>query len=66
MEFSKYYSIEFLRGILALTVAICHFLLMCYENTNFEIISSLSVEVFFIISGFVLAPQILKIFNTKT
>lgn len=66
MVFSKYYSIEFLRGILALTVAACHYLLINSENINFEIISSLSVEIFFIISGFVLAPQILKIFNIST
>ncbi len=65
MEFSKYYSIEFLRGILALIVATCHFLLINSENINFEVISSLSVEIFFVISGFVLAPQILRIFNTS-
>ena len=35
-------------------------------NINFEIISSISVEVFFIISGFVLAPQIIKIIKSDT
>lgn len=59
------YSIEFLRGVLAITVAICHFYLSKVDNIHLELISSLSVEIFFVISGFVLAPQIIKIFETN-
>ena len=57
------YSIEFLRGILATTVAICHYYLSYIGSFHLELISSLSVEIFFVISGFVLAPQIIKIFE---
>jgi len=59
------YSIEFLRGLLATTVAICHLYLSQNNNIHLETISSLCVEVFFIISGFVLAPQLIKVFNTN-
>ena len=57
------YSIEILRGILATNVAICHYYLSYFNNIHLELISSLSVEIFFVISGFVLAPQIIKIFE---
>lgn len=57
------YSIELLRGILATNVAICHYYLSYFNNIHLELISSLSVEIFFVISGFVLAPQIIKIFE---
>ena len=59
------YSIEILRGILATSVAICHYYLSYFNNIHLELISSLSVEIFFVISGFVLAPQIIKIFESK-
>ena len=57
------YSIELLRGILATSVAICHYYLSYFNSIHLELISSLSVEIFFVISGFVLAPQIIKIFE---
>lgn len=59
------YSIELLRGILATNVAICHYYLSYFNNIHLELISSLSVEIFFVISGFVLAPQIIKIFESN-
>jgi len=59
------YSIELLRGILATNVAICHYYLSYLNNIHLELISSLSVEIFFVISGFVLAPQIIKIFESN-
>lgn len=47
-----------------MTVAICHFILSNDNGTPLlEEISSLSVEYFFVLSGFVLAPQIIKIFT---
>ncbi len=62
----RYSNIDQLRFIAAFTVAITHLIISRNGyNLNLEIISSISVEVFFIISGFVLAPQILKIFESK-
>ena len=62
----RYSNIDQLRFIAALSVAIAH-LIISQEglNLNLEILSSISVEIFFIISGFVLAPQILKVAQSK-
>ena len=58
--------IDLLRFIAAFTVAISHlFINKAGINVNLEIISSMAVEVFFIISGFVLAPQIIKLTEKK-
>ncbi len=62
MNSERYSSIDQLRFIAAITVAISHLIITSTgNNLKLEIISSIAVEVFFIISGFVLAPQILKI-----
>jgi peptidoglycan/LPS O-acetylase OafA/YrhL len=53
-------SLDFVRGAAAVCVAGAHF---CVSRgvaaDEFEIVSTLAVEVFFVLSGFVLAPQIL-------
>ncbi|MBR0753885.1 acyltransferase [Bradyrhizobium jicamae] len=53
-------SLDFLRGTAALAVAVPHFL-MAHEiaPAAAETISILGVEIFFVLSGYVLAPQIL-------
>ena len=59
-------SLDLLRGIAAFSVAIPHFLL--FSNTfaeGCEIVSILAVEVFFTLSGFVLAPQILNCMSSQ-
>jgi peptidoglycan/LPS O-acetylase OafA/YrhL len=62
----RYSNIDQLRFIAALTVAMSHLMISANgSNLNLEILSSISVEVFFIISGFVLAPQILKVAKSK-
>ena len=62
MIVKRYSSIDQLRFIAALSVAISHLIITNNGfDLNLEIISSISVEVFFIISGFVLAPQIIRI-----
>tara|TARA_B100000927_G_C16449146_1_gene463067 strand:- start:462 stop:1499 length:1038 start_codon:yes stop_codon:yes gene_type:complete len=62
----RYSNIDQLRFIAAFSVAITHLIISRNGyNLNLEIISSISVEVFFVISGFVLAPQILKVFESK-
>lgn len=62
----RYSNIDQLRFIAAMTVAIAHLIISKNGlNLSLEILSSISVEVFFIISGFVLAPQILKVAQSK-
>ena len=59
---SRNSSIDLLRFLAASLVAFSHMIIF-YQgiNLNIEIISSISVEIFFIISGFVLAPQIINL-----
>ena len=58
----RYSSIDLLRFIAASSVAFTHLIILNSNSSlNLEIISSISVEVFFIISGFVLAPQIIAL-----
>jgi peptidoglycan/LPS O-acetylase OafA/YrhL len=55
-------SLDLLRGVSALAVAIPHFFLL--SDTPFvvgEILAVIAVEVFFVLSGFVLAEQILLV-----
>src|SRR5947209_8383402 len=60
-------ALDALRGMAALSVAIPHFFMSKYPgNPTLEFISVLGVEVFFILSGFVLAPQILFCLQEQT
>lgn len=53
-------SLDALRGVAAFAVAIPHFFMYGYgSGAAAETISILGVEIFFVLSGFVLAPQIL-------
>ena len=62
----RYSGIDFLRFLAAYTVAVTHLIINHYQTSlKLEIISSMAVEVFFIISGFVLAPQIIKLVSEK-
>jgi peptidoglycan/LPS O-acetylase OafA/YrhL len=53
-------AFDLLRGIAALSVAIPHFILLNSKAGWAESVSVLAVEVFFVLSGFVLGPQILR------
>jgi peptidoglycan/LPS O-acetylase OafA/YrhL len=60
-------SLDLVRGIAALCVAVPHFLI--YRNVGGPLLESLSViavEVFFLLSGFVLAPQILLVLSARS
>jgi len=53
-------SLDLLRGVAALSVAIPHYVML--GSTDWpaaNVISILAVEIFFVLSGFVLAPQLL-------
>jgi peptidoglycan/LPS O-acetylase OafA/YrhL len=53
-------SLDFLRGIAALSVAIPHFFMAQRIGEQVaETVSILGVEIFFVLSGYVLAPQII-------
>ncbi|WP_407122830.1 acyltransferase family protein [Bradyrhizobium sp. STM 3561] len=59
-------SLDFLRGSAAFAVAVPHFYMHFYPDSTFgETISILGVEVFFVLSGFVLAPQIFEFCISK-
>jgi len=63
----RVHSLDLLRGIAASAVAVPHFLL--YRGMGgepAEAMSVLAVEVFFVLSGFVLAPQILLITQNRS
>jgi peptidoglycan/LPS O-acetylase OafA/YrhL len=53
-------SLDLLRGLAAIAVAVPHYVIMDeQEHMVVEAVSVLAVEIFFVLSGFVLAPQIL-------
>ncbi len=67
MDFNNkhYHSLDLLRGISGYGVAICHFHAFVHQSTFFEYFSFLFVEFFFILSGFVLYPQLMEVLNNK-
>lgn len=63
---TKYVSLEYVRGFAALTVSISHYLLRSEYSPNYELFTVLAVELFFPLSGFVLAPQIISLMSEKS
>ncbi|HTK14298.1 MAG TPA: acyltransferase [Xanthobacteraceae bacterium] len=54
-------SLDLLRGLAAYSVAVPHFFIYnAVGDKYFESVSVLAVEIFFVLSGYVLAPQILQ------
>ncbi len=53
-------ALDLLRGTAALSVAVPHFIMLNSAADWAETVSVLAVEVFFVLSGFVLGPQILR------
>ena len=60
-----YYSLDLFRGFCGYGVAISHFCAFVFNNLYMEYLSILFVEFFFVLSGFVLYPQLLKVLNEK-
>jgi peptidoglycan/LPS O-acetylase OafA/YrhL len=58
-------ALDLLRGLAAASVAIPHFLVYGGGPAALETLSIVSVEVFFVLSGFVLAPQILLVLERR-
>ncbi len=61
----KINSLDLLRGIAGYGVAITHYLFFVKEKINFEYYSYIFVEIFFILSGFVLFKQLNKVYLEK-
>jgi len=59
-------SLDLLRGVAAVAVAIPHYLVLLDVQAAYaEIISIMAVEIFFGLSGFVLAPQIIACLRSQ-
>jgi len=65
MDHRKFYGLDLLRGIAGYGVAITHYLYFVQKSINFEYYSFLFVEIFFVLSGFVLSNQLIKIYKEK-
>jgi peptidoglycan/LPS O-acetylase OafA/YrhL len=60
-------SLDLLRGVAATAVAIPHYLVLRNVHADYaEIVSIMSVEIFFGLSGFVLAPQIIACLRSQS
>jgi peptidoglycan/LPS O-acetylase OafA/YrhL len=65
MKTNKIHSLDLYRGICGYGVAITHFYVYLYQDLFSEYFSLLFVEWFFVLSGFVLYPQLIKVLNDK-
>jgi len=65
MSTNKIHSLDLFRGVCGYGVAITHFYAYLYQDLFFEYYSLLFVEWFFVLSGFVLYPQLVKVLNNK-
>ena len=65
MNNNKINSLNLFRGIAGYGVAISHFYYFIFDSTFFQFLSIFFVEFFFVLSGFVLYPQIIKIYKNS-
>jgi peptidoglycan/LPS O-acetylase OafA/YrhL len=63
---THYYSLDLFRGFCGYGVAICHLYAFAYGSEFMEYLSLVFVEFFFVLSGFVLYPQLLKVIDKKS
>ena len=64
-ETKHLYSLDLFRGFCGYGVAFCHLQAFIFKNVQMEYLSLLFVEFFFVLSGFVLYPQLIKILDNK-
>ena len=64
-EIKHFHSLDLFRGFCGYGVAFCHLQAFVYKNVHMEYLSLLFVEFFFVLSGFVLYPQLLRILDDK-
>ena len=65
MYSNKINSLDLFRGIAGYGVAISHFYYYFFDLNFFQFASIFFVEFFFVLSGFVLYPQLLKVYSNK-
>ena len=65
MDNKKFYGLDLLRGIAGYGVAITHYFYFVQKKLDFEYYSFLFVEIFFVLSGFVLSNQLIKIYKDR-
>ncbi len=58
-------SLDLFRAIAGYGVAVCHFYYYIFDKLNFQFYSLFFVEFFFVLSGFVLYPQLIKVHENK-
>ena len=61
----KFFGLDLLRGIAGYGVAITHYFYFVQKKLDFEYYSFLFVEIFFVLSGFVLSNQLIKIYKDR-
>jgi len=65
MDNKKFFGLDLLRGIAGYGVAITHYFYFVQKKLDFEYYSFLFVEIFFVLSGFVLSNQLIKIYKDR-
>ena len=66
MNETKYFhSLDLFRGFCGYGVAITHFNAFAFKNVYMEYMSLLFAEFFFVLSGFVLFPQLKKVYDNS-
>lgn len=56
-------SLDLFRAVAGYGVAICHFYYYVHDQSNYQFYSLFFVEFFFVLSGFVLYPQLVKVYK---
>ena len=62
---NHFHSLNLFRGVAGYGVAICHFYYYLFNLDHFQFYSIFFVEFFFILSGFVLFPQLKKVYSNN-
>ena len=58
-------GLDLLRGLSCYSIVVCHYFAFTYDHIFSEYLSLIFVEFFFVLSGFVLYPQLIRIFENK-
>ena len=58
-------GLDLLRGLSCYSIVVCHYFAFTYDHVFSEYMSLIFVEFFFVLSGFVLYPQLIQIFENK-
>ena len=64
-QINHVHGLDLLRGLSCYSIIVCHYFAFSYGHFFSEYLSFIFVEFFFVLSGFVLFPQLIKIFDNK-